>query len=180
MARDEAGKRGIRVDGVLGRVSSEREMNQMKERMPQFSFDLFAYDHPEAPLGKVFHCGVHAALCWEGAKGLARDDFHRRLEEDKDDLEGKHIIGKEFWIYRYTFSYTRAALWAQEAIARTLSGDYCDQVDEIEVCCVWYERRADGAKFVCQSNIGPNDTNPQMKRIGKYGSKGNAQDSKLL
>lgn len=180
MAKDEAGKRGIRTDGVLGRVTSEREMKQQRERMSHFEFSLYAYDHPEAPLGKVFHTGIHASLCWDGAKGLARDAFNATLEERGEDADGKHVIGKEFWIYRYVFSYTKAALWAQEGLARTLSGDYCDQVDELEVCCIWYERRADGAKFVCESNIGPSDPAPKMKRIGKYGSKGNAQNSKLL
>lgn len=143
------------------------------------SFCLFAYDHPEAPLGKVFHSELHAALCWEGAKGLARDSFNKAIES-MGDTSGKHIVGQGFWIYRYEFMTSRAELWAHEAMARILSGDYCDKVDEMEVTCIWYEQHPDGSKFICKSPKGQNDPSPDTKRIGKYGKTGTAQGSSLL
>lgn len=158
------------ADGVLGRTRSLEEIKSMRDRLSTTSFELFAYENDKAPLGKVFHSGLNGAMCWDAARNLARDAFKKAVDEIGGETEGKHIVGKGFWIYRYEFTVPRSTIWATEALARILSGDFCDQVEEIEVCCIWYEQMPDGQKYACESPIGQHDKSPKMKKIGRYGN----------
>ena len=129
-------------------------------------FYIYAYDNPELPLGRKFYNNLHAGKCWDEAKVLALEYFKKAIE---DSSENSHVIGKCIWIYRYEFQYPVGLIGFTEALSRTLSGDFTDQVEDLELCCVWFERTVSGGKFYCESTKGQNDENPRRTQMNKYG-----------